>query len=93
MLLTSGDLWAGAEVMIYQLARGLFKIPGLELCVVLLNKSSLAEKLTTFGITVKIYDESKQFFYAILGDIRSLVIEFSPDIIHSHRYKETFWHG
>lgn len=88
MLLASGDLWAGAEVMIYQLACGLSKIPRLELCVVLLNNNRLAEKLIAFGIAVKIYDESNQSFLSILGDVRKFVAKFSPNIIHSHRYKE-----
>ncbi len=88
MFLASGDLWAGAEVMIYQLILGVSKTSGLELCVVLLNKNRLAEKLMALGVTVKIYDESKQSFFTILGNVRRFVVTFSPDIIHAHRYKE-----
>ncbi len=88
LILSSGDLWAGAEVMVYQLSRGLATIPKLELCVVLLNRKKLANELEKVGIQVHVVDESKLSFFAISWVIRKFVAEFSPDIIHSHRYKE-----
>ncbi len=88
LILSSGDLWAGAEVMVYQLSRGLATFPELELCVVLLNRKKLANELEKVGIQVIVVDESKLSFLAIFHAIRKLVVDFSPDILHSHRYKE-----
>ncbi len=88
MVLASGDLWAGAEVMVYQLACGLTAITGLELCVVLLNDERLARELRKIGIEVHVVDESKHSFPSIVRTVSRLVAVFSPDVIHSHRYKE-----
>ncbi|MBN4065321.1 glycosyltransferase family 4 protein [Desulfocapsa sp. AH-315-G09] len=88
MILASGDLWAGAEVMVYQLASGLAKIPNLDLLVVLLNKGRLAEELQKIGVEVQMVDESIHSFAVLSRAIRKKVAEFSPNIIHSHRYKE-----
>jgi len=74
--------------MVYQLANGLAGIPNLDLHVVLLNKDRLAKKLEKCGIEVHIIEESKNSFFAIVRSVRKLVAEFSPDVIHSHRYKE-----
>ena len=88
MLLASGDLWAGAEVMVCQLACGLAGIPGRILRVVLLNNKRLAEDLKKLGIKVQVIDEAEYSFFAIARAVSKLVAEFSPDVIHSHRYKE-----
>ena len=88
MVLASGDLWAGAEVMVYQLACGLAGIAEVDLCVVLLNQARLAEELKKLGIGIHVVDESKHSFFAIVRAVRKLVADFSPDVIHSHRYKE-----
>ena len=88
LLLASGDLWAGAEVVIYQLASGLIETDSVVLKVVLMNGGRLAEELERLGIAVHIVDESKNSFIRSIGVVRKLVKEFAPDIIHSHRYKE-----
>lgn len=88
MMIASGDLWAGAEGMIYQLALGLSEIQGLDIFVILLNRNRLALELEKSKISVKVLDESTNSFFSILTAIKKLVTEFSPDIIHSHRYKE-----
>lgn len=88
MVLASGDLWAGAEVLVYQLACGLVEIEKIEFCVVLLNQGRLEEELQNLGITVHIVEESTHSFFALVRAIRTIVTGFSPDVIHSHRYKE-----
>jgi glycosyltransferase involved in cell wall biosynthesis len=88
MILASGDLWAGAEVMVYQLASGLATITEVDLCVVLLNNKRLAKELKKLRIEVYVVDESKHSFLGIVRAVSRLVCEFSPDVIHSHRYKE-----
>ncbi len=88
MILASGDLWAGAEVMVYQLSRGLAQIEGIEFCVVLLNRGRLAEELERLGLNVHVIDESETPFLSLILGVKKLVADFSPDVIHSHRYKE-----
>ena len=88
MLLASGDLWAGAEVMAYQLSCGLKEFDKVELLVVLLNKGRLAEELNGAGIEVCILDEAQLSILGLIRGAHKIVKEFSPHIIHSHRYKE-----
>ena len=95
LLLASGDLWAGAEVMVYQLATGLARFDSVHLKVVLLNHGRLAEELGQKGIAVKIADESVLSAWQLASEVRKIIREFSPDLIHSHRYKENLlaWIG
>ncbi|MBE9572724.1 MAG: glycosyltransferase family 4 protein [Proteobacteria bacterium] len=86
--LISGDLWAGAEVMAYHLLRGLQAYEGLSLSVILLNEGILAEKIRESGIRVHVVDESQTSFFNILLTIRKILNKQTPDVIHSHRYKE-----
>ncbi|BHH86277.1 glycosyl transferase [Desulforhopalus sp. 52FAK] len=74
--------------MVYQLVSGLHATEEVELCVVLLNDERLAKELKTIGVKVHVVDESKLSFIAIVSALKKLVTAFSPDIIHSHRYKE-----
>ncbi len=90
LMIASGDLWAGAEVMVAELVRGLIDHDGIILRVVLLNHGRLADELRRTGVTVQIVDESKLSFFAIIGAVQREIASFSPEIIHSHRYKENF---
>lgn len=84
----SGDLWAGAEVMVYQLLRGLSVRPEIELCAIVLNEGKLSEELERTGVEVCVLDESKRSFADIARSAASIVRQMSPQILHSHRYKE-----
>jgi len=86
--LISGDLWAGAEVMAFNLLTSLTTFPDLEIKVILLNEGRLANDLRTCGLTVQIIDEKQHSFWQILQKIRASINDTRPDIIHSHRYKE-----
>lgn len=88
LVLASGDLWAGAEVMIYQLVLGLKEFENVEILVVLLNHGRLAEELKCVGIDVRIVDEVSLSILGLTRGILKIVKEFSPHVIHSHRYKE-----
>ena len=88
MMLASGDLWAGAEVMVYQLCTGLADCRDLELVVILLNSGHLQNELERAGIKVHLIEESTHSFFSLIQHIKKIVSDFSPDIIHSHRYKE-----
>ncbi|WP_298273267.1 glycosyltransferase [Geobacter sp.] len=84
----SGDLWAGAETMACNLLRRLKEYDDLDLSVVLLNEGRLAGELRAGGLAVHVIDESLHSFREILRETRRLIGSNTPDIIHSHRYKE-----
>jgi len=84
----SGDLWAGAEVMAYYLLKGLKGYNKLSLSAILLNKGKLDEEIRKQGIRVYVVEEHNKSFFNILMDIRNIIKKLSPDVLHSHRYKE-----
>lgn len=84
----SGDLWAGAEAMAFNLLSHLKAHSDLDLTVIILNEGKLSEKLKAIGITVHIIDESKLSFWQIVRKTRAILRTALPDLIHSHRYKE-----
>jgi L-malate glycosyltransferase len=84
----SGDLWAGAEVMAFHLLKGLTEHKDLELSAILLNEGKLADEIRRLNIPVEVVDENKMSFFQIFLAIRKAFKGNSPDIIHSHRYKE-----
>ena len=88
IILASGDLWAGAEMMVYQLISGLVETGRVKLCIALLNQERLADEIGRLGVDVRVIDESKYSFGTITRNVRAIVADFNPDIIHSHRYKE-----
>lgn len=84
----SGDLWAGAEVMTYQLLKGLKKYENMEISTILLNEGKLAEEIRKLGIPVNVVDETRLNFLEIVRNVRKIITLVSPDVIHSHRQKE-----
>lgn len=86
--LASGDLWAGAEVQLFHLCKGLAKVNEITLRVVLLNHGQLEEELMKQGVDVVVLDESTLSGFAIIKKFHALVKDFLPDIIHTHRNKE-----
>lgn len=84
----SGDLWAGAEVMAFQLLKGLRAMPEFDPFVIVLNKGRLWEELKRSGIPVWLSEESRRSFPELVRTAAALVKMRSPHIIHSHRYKE-----
>lgn len=84
----SGDLWAGAEAMSFQLLKGLQQDPDILLSVVLLNSGHLLDLCAAHGITTFLVDEKKLSFVNIVKYITAIAGDFEPNVIHSHRYKE-----
>lgn len=96
--LASGDLWAGAEVMLYTLAKALHAELNTQVTVVILNTGTLEQKLRDCGIPVIVLDESKFNSFQILKQLCKIIDDIRPDVIHSHRNKENIlgsiaaWH-
>ena len=84
----SGDLWAGAEVMDFHLLKKLKQFGNLELSAILLNEGRLANEIRCLGIPVDVVDETQRSFFQIIRDTGKILIRRSPDVVHSHRYKE-----
>lgn len=88
--IASGDLWAGAEVMLYTLAKTLHNNPAIQVSAVILNYGELEQKLSTAGITVYVLDESKLSSFQIFQQLNKIIGEINPDLVHTHRNKENF---
>jgi len=89
-ILASGDLWAGAEVVVYHLVRGLLDLPEVQLSAVFLNRGRLADEVADLGGDVHILDEAEHSFFSLARNFKKLISQLKPDILHSHRYKENF---
>ena len=86
--IASGDLWAGAEVQLFTLAKALNNRKDIDISVVLLNHGMLEQKLLNEGIDVNVLDESTLNGFQILLQLIYIVREIKPDVIHTHRVKE-----
>jgi glycosyltransferase involved in cell wall biosynthesis len=84
----SGDLWAGAEAMAYQLLSGLHQLDGIDLHLIILNEGRLEQLCKKLGIKCYLIDEQKLSVVAIIGRSIRVARKIRPNIIHAHRYKE-----
>jgi glycosyltransferase involved in cell wall biosynthesis len=84
----SGDLWAGAEVMIFHLLNSLRSHSSVEIVALCLNDDILASKLRDVGVNTWVVPESQNSFSKILFTARRLFKDTGIDIIHSHGYKQ-----
>jgi len=88
MVLASGDLWAGAEAVVYELVRGLHAFTGTRVTAVYLNEGRLAELTRAAGVETYVVEEGRHSFPSIAANLALLTRRLKPRIIHSHRYKE-----
>lgn len=84
----SGDLWAGAEVMAWNLIRSLNESGKVTVWAIVLNPGRLAQELEKTGVRVFVVNEARSSFMDILLRVRGILEKTEPDIIHAHRYKE-----
>ena len=74
--------------MTCHLLKGLHCADNVDLSVILLNKGRLADELCSAGLRVEVIDETQYSFFQLRTRIRRVLKVNSPQIIHSHRYKE-----
>jgi glycosyltransferase involved in cell wall biosynthesis len=86
--IASGDLWAGAEVQVANLVTQLKKDPTIEVALLVMNEGRLAEHARSAQVRTEILDERTSGFSALISKAKVFLKEFTPDILHSHRYKE-----
>jgi glycosyltransferase involved in cell wall biosynthesis len=84
----SGDLWAGAERMIWTLLRQLSKQPDLEVLALSLNEGELTAALRASGIETLVVSEAEQTFLDLVRQAGTAFQGRGIDIIHAHRNKE-----
>lgn len=84
----SGDLWAGAEVMTFNLLSELSQNPHIHVIALALNRGALTDKLNKIGITAHIVPEHQHTFPGIIVKAYQLLKNENIDVIHAHRYKE-----
>ena len=86
--IASGDLWAGAEIQLFTLAKQLEKSGSVSLSVILMNHGRLEKELLDNKIDTYVFDEQKYSSLYILYRVYKLLLIIKPDIIHTHRLKE-----
>jgi glycosyltransferase involved in cell wall biosynthesis len=84
----SGDLWAGAEVMIFHLLKSLKSDASVQILALSLNDETLATKLRDIGVKTSVAPENRYGFLKILFTARRFFKGKRIDIIHSHGYKQ-----
>ena len=84
----SGDLWAGAEVMIFNLLAELHLDEQVRSVALSLNEGVLTSKLRAVGVETHVIPEAQFSFPSILLRAARLLRLRKIDLIHSHRYKE-----
>lgn len=86
--IASGDLWAGAEVQLFTLAKALVQSGNARVSIVLMNHGELEQRLIQQGIPVTILDESSLNGFQILWRLTQFLKKHKPDVVHTHRIKE-----
>lgn len=86
--IASGDRWAGAEVQLSALLKGLRQIPDLRLWAIFLNEGRPAREARQIGIDVCVFDEATQGIFRILSGACRFLAGKDVQVLHSHRYKE-----
>lgn len=84
----SGDLWAGAEVVIYNLLTALHAEAGVRVVALSLNDGILTERLRSAGVPTYVVPETRYSLFGIVRQAARLLKTRDIGIIHSHRYKE-----
>jgi len=89
----SGDLWAGAEVQLFTLAKHLNRKKNINVKVILLNEGELAKQLINEGLELVVFDESKLNSFQIFLCIKNQLKHWKPNLLHTHRQKENIIGG
>ncbi len=89
--LASGDLWAGAEVQIYNIIKGQNSSKNNKTYAILMNKGKLYDELRKLNINILLVNEKNLSLLKQILLIRKFVKKNDIRIIHSHRYKENIF--
>jgi glycosyltransferase involved in cell wall biosynthesis len=84
----SGDLWAGAEVVIFNLLSSLREATDPRITVLSLNEGVLTDRLRAAGIVTHVIPEGRHSLFGILRRAARLLRHSRIDIVHAHGYKQ-----
>jgi L-malate glycosyltransferase len=84
----SGDLYAGAERVVEELAIAQNSSAETTVRVVLFNEGELARRLRAYGVPSDVYPETQFAAVPLLRRLSLLARQTKPDVIHTHRFKE-----
>ncbi|ULA61355.1 MAG: Putative Glycosyl transferase, group 1 [Nitrospira sp.] len=84
-----GDLWAGAEVHLLALMTYLVRLHDFEWSVVLFNEGRLADELRKLPLSLTVIPEKYYSPPAIVSRLAKIFRQFRPDIVHTHKYKDS----
>ncbi|QOJ36794.1 MAG: glycosyltransferase family 4 protein [Nitrospira sp.] len=84
-----GDLWAGAEAQLVSFLKEAIRVDGIEWSVVLFNEGRLADELRKLSIPPIVISETKHNVLSIAGRLARAFRTIRPDIVHTHKYKDS----
>ncbi len=84
-----GDLWAGAEAQLLALMTYLVRMQEFQWSVILFNEGRLAEELRKLPLTLNVISEKHHGPLAITSRLAKLFQQWHPDIVHTHKYKDS----
>jgi glycosyltransferase involved in cell wall biosynthesis len=89
----SGDLYAGAERIVEELAVAQHSCLKMRVFAAVLNEGRLAHNLREAGVDTHVFDEQSLGAAALLVALRRCITITRPDVVHTHRFKENVLGG
>lgn len=86
--IVSGDLWAGAEVQVFQLCCALKTFRDVEVSAITFNAGTLESRLRDAQIPVHVIDETKRSPLSMTKAIIQVLRQENPAVVHTHGQKE-----
>jgi glycosyltransferase involved in cell wall biosynthesis len=84
----SGDLWAGAEVQVFESLKEIKNKANFNVEVVVFNDGILFQELKQVGYDPFLIQESQKSGFQMIKEMTSIIKKIRPEIIHVHAYKE-----
>ena len=83
----TGDHWAGAEVVTYELLKSLVNDQDVELTAIILNEGIVHEKIASLGINTYFCSEDLSLFH-LVREVATIVKRNNINIVHVHKRYE-----
>jgi L-malate glycosyltransferase len=84
----SADGWGGLEAMVLDLLSSDVYRAQIDATLIALNEGWLAARARAKGLHVVVVPESAMPFLSLVRQLKRVIDDVKPDIIHTHRYKE-----
>jgi len=90
MYIISGDIYAGAEVQVFNTLSALYREDSCELICIIFNNGTLKKQLESIRIRTLVLDETQLSSFSLILKLKKILKDSSPDILHVHAVKEHF---